>query len=518
MAQYVRMTVNSVQGFAPQASLSEVRFFSIPTSATRPDPATGAADVAPGVTLSWGRDGREAERHEIYLGTDADNLPLVGSVTESSFDTLALDLQLGQTYSWRVDEVNEAADPSTWAGDIWSFTTVERIVIDDMEAYADREFAEIWATWIDGFEDPTNNGALVGANPALGDFSPEKGIVHGGGQSLPLHYDNSAAAQSEATRTFDTPMDWTRHGVQALVLYFQGSPSNTGGNLYVNINDTKITYPSDPENLQRLGWSKWVIPLAEVSGTDLSQVRSLTIGVDSGGTGVVYIDDIVLTDEARVLTTPVTPAADNLISHWAFEGDAADGTGTNSGTLMGNIPFVAGKVGQAIELDGAGDFVALTGYKGLLGAPVITVTAWVNLPLDSSGGAILGWGPAGTGPRFGFRVSAGRLRIEHHAGNLQGDTGLVTGAWHHVAVVIQANSTISHPEVALYLDGIDDTRPGQSANPFALTAGEDARIGSRPSNDDRFFAGSIDELYLYDRALSPEEIAGAAGRTEPFDQ
>ena len=42
-AQHVRMTINSVQGFAPQASLSEVRFFSIPTSATRPDPDTGAA-------------------------------------------------------------------------------------------------------------------------------------------------------------------------------------------------------------------------------------------------------------------------------------------------------------------------------------------------------------------------------------------------------------------------------------------------------------------------------------------
>ncbi|MCH7919710.1 MAG: hypothetical protein IIC50_17210, partial [Planctomycetes bacterium] len=145
-------------------------------------------------------------------GTDADNLSLAGSVSESSFDTSALDLGLGQTYSWRVDEVNEAMDPSTWMGDLWSFTTVDAISVDDMEGYADAEFLEIWATWIDGFDDPAN-GSLVGANPGIGDFSPESTIVRGGSQSLPLHFDNSAASVSEATRTFDPTQDWTRSGI-----------------------------------------------------------------------------------------------------------------------------------------------------------------------------------------------------------------------------------------------------------------------------------------------------------------
>ncbi|MCH7919680.1 MAG: LamG domain-containing protein, partial [Planctomycetes bacterium] len=61
-AQQVRLTINSVQGIAPQASLSEVRFLFIPTFATRPNPAAGATDVAPDTTLSWGRNGREADR------------------------------------------------------------------------------------------------------------------------------------------------------------------------------------------------------------------------------------------------------------------------------------------------------------------------------------------------------------------------------------------------------------------------------------------------------------------------
>ncbi len=112
-----------------------------------------------------------------------------------------MDLQLGQTYHWRVDENNDVMDPSTWEGIVWSFTTVDAISVDDMESYKDEEFLEIWATWIDGFEDPAN-GSLVGADPAIGDFSPETGFVNGASQSLPIWFDNSTVAISQATRTF----------------------------------------------------------------------------------------------------------------------------------------------------------------------------------------------------------------------------------------------------------------------------------------------------------------------------
>ncbi len=293
MAQHVRLTLNSVQGIAPQASLSEVRFYYIPTFATRPNPAPGATDVAPDVSLSWGKNGREAERHEVLIGSDPENLSSAGTVNESSLDTLALDLQLSRTYHWRVDEINDVMNPSTWVGDVWSFTTAGTIPVDDMESYQDEEFFEIWATWVDGFDDPTN-GSLVGG--AAG--TPETGIVHGGRQSLPLDFDNSTASKSEATRTFDAPRNWTRHGVQGLVLYFQGRSDNTGGQLYVKINDTRVAYDGDASNLMRSEWSKWYMPLANVAG-NLSRVSSLTIGIDGGGAGVVYVDDIFLTPDAR---------------------------------------------------------------------------------------------------------------------------------------------------------------------------------------------------------------------------
>ena len=81
------MNINTVQGFAPQASLSEIRFFYIPTFPTGPNPESGSTDVPADITLSWAREGREAAEHDIYLGSDPNDLPLAGSVQESRFDT-----------------------------------------------------------------------------------------------------------------------------------------------------------------------------------------------------------------------------------------------------------------------------------------------------------------------------------------------------------------------------------------------------------------------------------------------
>ncbi|MCH8194436.1 MAG: hypothetical protein IIA65_10535, partial [Planctomycetes bacterium] len=159
------------------------------------------------------------------------------------------------------------------------------------------EFLEIWATWIDGSHDPANNGALVGTNPEIGDFSPETGIVHAGGRSLPIHYDNSAAAQSEATRTFVVPQDWTRAGVTTLVVWFHGAAGNTG-QLYLKVNGIKIPFDGPAGNIALAAWQPWSIDLASL-GMNLQSVRSLAVGIEgNGATGTLYVDDITLGQSA----------------------------------------------------------------------------------------------------------------------------------------------------------------------------------------------------------------------------
>ena len=71
---------------------------------------------------------------------------------------------------------------------------------------------------------------------------------------------------------------------------------------------------------------------------------------------------------------------------------------------------------------------------------------------------------------------------------------------------------------AIYVDGRNDTQQGSNATAYDIVPAGDVTIGYRPSQNDRFFIGQIDELSIYDRALSAAEVAGMAGLTQPFDE
>ncbi len=305
LAKSVRFTINTAWGtLLPMSGLSEVRFFHIPLRARDPYPDSGATDVDVDVTLGW-RAGRQTASHNVYVSTDPDALTLVGPVAEPAFDTALLDLILGQTYHWQVDEVNEAETPTTWQGDPWSFTTQEYLVVDDFESYNDNddltdpESHRIFESWPDGYLTLTTNGALIGneAPPYA-----EVVTVHGGsGQAMPMFYSNTGGPTfSEATRTFADPQDWTAHGVTTLGLWFHGTVGNTG-QMYVKINGTRIPYDGEAGNIARLAWQPWTIDLTS-SGLDLQSVGSLTIGVDgSGSGGTLYFDDIRVDRQAPPL-------------------------------------------------------------------------------------------------------------------------------------------------------------------------------------------------------------------------
>jgi hypothetical protein len=112
---------------------------------------------------------------------------------------------------------------------------------------------------------------------------------------MPFAYDNSAGAVfSEAVRTFAAPQDWTKHGIKTLVLYFHGNPTNSGGQLYVKLNDYKVVYGGDTAAMAKLRWQQWNIDLASV-GVNLKNITKLSIGVDGNGAkGTLYFDDIQL--------------------------------------------------------------------------------------------------------------------------------------------------------------------------------------------------------------------------------
>jgi hypothetical protein len=236
-AKYVRLTATSKWGdLLPQYGLSEVRFYYLPVQARQPSPASGATGVPVDTLLTW-RSGRKAASHEVYFSADKDAVAggtaLAGTGAENSYDPGALGLLYGQTYYWKVNEVNAAETPGSWPGDVWDFTLIDYLVVDDFEGYTNDSPNRVFQTWIDGYgfspdeffpqgNSGNGSGAMIGYDPQAGDIM-EKTIVHGGRQAMPMDYNNTAApSYSEAERTWETPQDWTRHGGDTLQLYFHG--------------------------------------------------------------------------------------------------------------------------------------------------------------------------------------------------------------------------------------------------------------------------------------------------------
>jgi len=501
-AKYVRLTVNSGWGMMGQYGLSEVRFMYIPAQAREPQPADGATEVEPGTVLSW-RAGREAVSHEVYLGTDPDALTLAGTVDAPSFDPG--ELNLGAAYYWRIDEVNEAEAVTTWAGPLWSFATQDYIVVDDFESYTDDIDAgeAIFDTWVDGWVNDT--GMTVGYLSAP--FA-EQTIVHSGNQSMPLFYDNTAAAVSETEFALD--QDWTLYGIRSLSLYFHGAAGNTG-QLYVKINNAKVPYDGAAGDIAEAMWIPWNIDLSAVGG-NLGSVTSLTIGIEgAGATGTLYIDDIRLYPGAPEFIVPTQPEDTNLAGHWNLdEGSgtlAKDSSGNGNDGAVEGAQWVTGVLNGALQFDGDGR-VNCGDAPQLALTQVLSITLWVN-PSDLVGDrAFAGRSAANVG--YAFKSMNDHLRfttpgVMDHDGN---NSILQLDSWQHVAVTFVAGQAAG---CTFYVNGVA-TDTISSSN---LVAGAGPfEIGH--NHWEQWCLGMIDEVRVYDRVLSAEEVAGLAGRTEPL--
>ncbi|MBC8472600.1 MAG: LamG domain-containing protein [Planctomycetes bacterium] len=266
------------------------------------EPANGAVDVTQRPTLTWA-PGFGAS-HEVYFGADAASPELKGSGNLGSESYDPGQLEWDTTYYWRVDEVNNANADSPWTGPLWSFTTANFLIIDDMESYNNLDEGEpgsnrIYLGWVDGFDNPAINGSTVGnLDPPFA----EQTIVHSGLQSMPFAYDN-AVGKSEATLTLTTNRDWTVKGVNRLTIWFRGTAGNSAENLYVALNGNAVVNHDNPNAAAQItSWSAWNIDLQAFAdqGVNLTNVTSITLGLGNrsnpaaGGAGIMYFDDIRL--------------------------------------------------------------------------------------------------------------------------------------------------------------------------------------------------------------------------------
>jgi hypothetical protein len=281
------------------------------TLAWKPDPANESLPNLRYVeSLNWSA-GETASEHDVYFGTDeeavensdvSDTMGVYRGRQSSTSYTIDESLEWGGgPYYWRIDEVTN--DGIIIKGRVWEFSIADYITIDDFENYNDLNVDEpgsnrIYLTWVDGFDNPTSNGSIVGyANPPFA----ERTVVHSGSQSMPYAYDNTVG-KSEATLTLTDTRDWTQNGVGRLVIWYIGNSANDPETMYVILDGTAGVDNPDANAAQAQEWTEWAIDLLTFAdqGINLGNINTITLGFGNrtnpvvGGTGMVFFDDIRL--------------------------------------------------------------------------------------------------------------------------------------------------------------------------------------------------------------------------------
>jgi len=222
---------------------------------------------------------------------------------------------------------------------------------------------------------------------------------------------------------------------------------------------------------------------------------------------------------AMILSSGEMVSSDNwpeyspLIAHWPLdeaEGDIAhDSAGENHGMLSGDPAWqpAGGKIAGAIQLDGIGDYIStdfvLDPAKGSFG-----VFAWIKGGAagqaivsqangSGSGETWLGTDPLGAKLMTGLvPPPAGRFIPQP----LVSETIITDGRWHHVGFVWDGSYR------ALYVDGIEVARDTAAQNALKSADGG-LYIGSGKSLEvGTFFSGLIDDVRIYNEALTADEI------------
>ncbi|MEJ0088278.1 MAG: LamG-like jellyroll fold domain-containing protein [Limisphaerales bacterium] len=215
----------------------------------------------------------------------------------------------------------------------------------------------------------------------------------------------------------------------------------------------------------------------------------------------------------RARGNPCLPAPSGLVGWWSAEGSASNQIAGSSGTLAGNASYGPGEVGQGFIFDGNGDGVAL-GSPASLQLQNFTIETWIKRASTT----VVSYGSGGNGTIFSygtgayyFGIGAAGFLFFSQAGNPDYVTGpyITDTNFHHVAVT-KVGST-----VVFYMDGVAYPAAAYDVT-FTFSNGSPA-IGYWGENGDSGFLGTLDELSIYNRALSLSEIqaiynAGDAGK------
>ena len=227
------------------------------------------------------------------------------------------------------------------------------------------------------------------------------------------------------------------------------------------------------------------------------------------------------------------PLRKGLVAHWSAEGNANDSAGQNHGKLRNGATFAPGKIGQAFKLDGKDDYIDFCNPKALQITGSQTITMWIRpdrldvrrhpiakdytgegtIALEADGRLMYFFGPTGKRiPPYCYLSSAGRAQKVYYGGETNIETRgtkayVKPREWTHIAIVRDLGAR----KLRWYVNGRFAVEC-DSPYPAAKSAGLSLFIGKGFASN---FAGLIDEVGIWNRALTDEEVDEVCRHNRP---
>ncbi|KKW19592.1 MAG: Glycoside hydrolase family 43, partial [Parcubacteria group bacterium GW2011_GWA2_51_10] len=235
--------------------------------------------------------------------------------------------------------------------------------------------------------------------------------------------------------------------------------------------------------------------------------------------------------QAAAVSAPPSPIVyhsfDDVSMNWSTF-TASDQSGNNFHGTLNNMSWaanaVAGKVNQALSFDGVNDTVSLGDINVLDGVTQLTVSSWFNAKTVSSnqtsiiskelqsGNLFYGWGyqivNGGGGNQIFFIIRNGDTPVTHSWTALN---AFSTNQWYNLVLRYDGSAIGNSNRVKAYLNGVELPLTFAGTVPPVL-ASTDAPVllGRAGHGLDGYFNGSIDDVRIYNRALTVTEIQNLA--------
>jgi hypothetical protein len=371
-------------------------------------------------------------------------------------------------------------------------------------------------------------GANVAGNP------PAFGLELKNTSKIEIFHRDAAGGQSDIlnSTTALNPNTWyhvalTSNG-STWTLYIDGETENMTVAEGANSGDWfGDCTPGDPAKTY-IGALRWDGSNLNFFNGLLDDIRIYNRALSASEINRLY--DLGATTHVNTTITTNPDLESGLVGHWTFDGKDMgpnvrdrSGQGNHGNAIYGasgntSTTTTPGRIGQALEFDGTDDYILLGNATNLArNVSAATVAAWVKSDLNNAKDRILVDITTGTvlSSRFEIKDRSNADIGNFHVGGRAGDgeswqeevttTAPLTRGWHHIVGIIDYFGD----DIKIYVDGVEQLTSGTPsfvAESTSDTAPLGAYIGVDGDGSGQEFDGLIDDVRIYNRALSASEI------------